>query len=107
MIYSDKQYGISRGELEKQNDALAITEALPPDDEWVRNLEIDGLKSQIAEIEADIAHYDMLKSGEIAFAKSFSLDGLPGVLIQARIASCMSQTDLAKAIGLRPQQIQR
>ncbi len=107
MIYSDKQYGISSGELAKLKSALAATEAQPKEEEWLQELEIEGLKSQIAEIEADIAHYDMLKAGEITFAKSFSLDALPSVLIEARIASGMSQTDLADAIGVQAQQIQR
>jgi len=100
MIHSDRQYGISSGELAKLEGALAATEAQPKEEEWLQEIEIEGLKSQIAEIKADIAHYDLLKAGEINFAKSFSLDALPGVLIEARIAAGMSQTDLAKAIGV-------
>ena len=107
MIYSDKQYGISSSELAKLKSALSVTEARAAEDEWLQKLEVEALKSQIAEIEADIAHYQMLKSGEIAFAKSFSLDSLPGILIEARIASRMSQTELAAEIGVQPQQIQR
>ena len=107
MIYSNKQNGISRDELAKLKSALAATEEQPNGEEWLRQIEIEGLKSQIAEIEADIAHYDMLKAGEITFAKSFSLDALPSVLIEARIASGLSQTDLAHAIGVQAQQIQR
>ncbi|MCY4459034.1 MAG: XRE family transcriptional regulator [Albidovulum sp.] len=107
MIYSDKQYGISSGELTKLKSALAATEALLPNDDWVQELEIEGLKSQIAEIEADITHYRLLKAGEIGFTKSYSLNSLPSILIQARIASGMSQSDLAKSLGLKPQQVQR
>ena len=107
MIYSDKQHGISSRELAKLKEALDITEADPTGEKWIRELEINGLKSQIAEIEAEIAHYELLKKGEITFSKSYSLDALPGVLIQARIAAGMTQTDLAKATGLKPQQIQR
>lgn len=69
MIYSDKQYGISNSELAKLKDALDVTEALSTGEEWIRELEIDGLKSQIAEIEAEIAHYELLKKGEITFSK--------------------------------------
>ena len=107
MIYSDKQCIISRGELDKLKNALAATEALRKENERVRKLEINGLKSQIAEIETDIAYYDMLKAGEITPPKSFTLETLPGVLIQARIASGMGQADLAAAVGLEPRQIQR
>ncbi len=107
MIYSDKQYSISRGELDKLKDALAATEALPKDNEWVRELEINGLKSQIAEIETDLSYYNGLKAGDVARSESIALEALPGILIQARIASGMSQADLASAIGLELQQIQR
>ncbi len=107
MIYSDKQYRISAGELAKLKNALAAAEAEPTDDAWIHDLEVEGLKSQIAEISADIAHYKLLKAGEITFAKSFSLNALPSVLIEARIASGMSQADLAKEIGIQAQQIQR
>ena len=107
MIYSDRQYSISRGELDNLKNALAATEALPKDNVWVRELEINGLKSQIAEIEADLAYYDKLKSGEVDHSESITLETLPSVLIQSRIASGISQADLAKAIGLQPQQIQR
>ena len=107
MIYSDKQYRISSGELTKLKNALAAAETQSSNEEWIRELEIEGLKSQIAEIEADITQYGLLKAGEISFAKSYSLDTLPGVLIQARIAAGMSQSDLARALGLKPQQVQR
>ncbi len=107
MIHSDRQHRISSGELAKLKSALAATEAQPREEEWLQEIEVAGLKSQIAGIEADIAHYDMLKAGEIPVAKSFSLTALPDVLIEARIASGMSQTDLADAIGVRAQQIQR
>jgi len=107
MIYSDKQYGISSGELAKLKDALIATEAEVGGEDWVREIEINGLKSQIADLEAEISHYDLLKAGDITFAKSHSLDALPSILIQARIAAGMSQTELAKELGLKPQQVQR
>ena len=107
MIYSDKQYGISSGELTKLKDALVATEAQIGGDDWVREIEIEGLKSQIADLEAEISHYDLLKAGDITFAKSHSLDALPSILIQARIAAGMSQTELGQELGRKPQQIQR
>ena len=107
MIYSDKQYRISSGELTKLKDALNVAQMRETDQEWLKIAEIDALKSQIEEIKAELAHYDLLKAGQITFAKSFALESLPSILIQARIASGMSQTDLAKALGLKPQQIQR
>ena len=107
MIYSDKQYSIASGELTKLKDALKAARARNFDQVWLKDAEVNALTSQIAEIESELTHYDMLKTKQITFAKTFALNNLPTVLIQARIASGMSQSDLAKMIGLKPQQIQR
>ena len=107
MIYSDKQYGISSAQLAKLRDALSAAKDRTSDQPWLKKAEIDGLKSQIADIEAELAEYNMLKSGQVSFSKTYALEELPRVLVQARIASGMSQTDLAEKLGMKPQQVQR
>ena len=107
MIYSDKQYGISTNQLGKFKEALLIATEQETEDKWARKIEIDALKNQIAELEAELVHYDLLKSGEITLAKSHSLETLPSTLIQARIARGLSQSDLAEALDIEPQQVQR
>ena len=107
MIYSEEQYGISTDQLVKFKEALVAATKQETEGDWARSLEIDALKSQIAELEADLTHYDLLKSGEIAVAKSHSLEALPSTLIQARIAHGLSQSDLAEALDIEPQQVQR
>jgi len=107
MIYSDKQYGVSRAQLAKLQDALAAAKARTSDEAWLKQAEIDGLNSQIADIEAELAEYDLLKSGQLSFSKTYALEELPRVLVQARIASGMSQTGLAEKLGMKPQQVQR
>ena len=107
MIYDDKQLDISKREMAKLKDGLAAMQAHDGDDQWVRDLEIDGLRSQIAELAADISHYELLKAGEITVEKCFSLEGLPSILIEARIAAGMSQAELANAIGVKAQQVQQ
>lgn len=107
MIYSDKQYSASSAQLAKLQDALAAAKARASDKTWLKQAEIDGLKSQIADIEAELAEYDLLKSGQVSFSKTYALEELPHVLVQARIASGMSQTGLAEKLGMKPQQVQR
>lgn len=107
MIYSDKQYGVSSAQLAKLQDALAAATARASNQVWLKKAEIDGLKSQIIDIEAELAEYDLLKSGQVSFSKTYALEELPRVLVQARIASGMSQTDLAEKLGMKPQQVQR
>src|SRR5699024_558618 len=107
MIYSDKQYGVSSAQLAKLQDALAAAKARASDRVWLKQAEIEGLKSQIADVQAELAEYDLLKSGDVSFSKAYALEDLPKVLVQARIASGMSQTDLAKKLDMKPQQVQR
>tara|TARA_B100002052_G_scaffold296418_1_gene324784 strand:+ start:15201 stop:16478 length:1278 start_codon:yes stop_codon:yes gene_type:complete len=107
MIYSDKQHGVSVAQLEKLQGALAAAKARASDQAWLKQAEIDGLNSQIADIEAEVAEYNLLKSGQLSFSKTYALEELPRVLVQARIASGMSQTDLSEKLGIKPQQVQR
>jgi HTH-type transcriptional regulator/antitoxin HigA len=107
MIYSDKQYGVSSAQLSKLQEALAATKDRVADQPWLKQAETDALKSQIADIEAELAEYNLLKSGQVSFSKTYALEELPRVLVQARIASAMSQTDLAEKLGMKPQQVQR
>lgn len=107
MIFSDKQYGVSNAQLTKLKDALATAKVRATDQAWLKKAEIDGLKCQIVDIEAELAEYDLLKSGQVSFSKSYALEELPRVLLQARIASGMSQTDLAEKLRMKPQQVQR
>lgn len=107
MIYSDKQYSVSSAQLAKLQDAIVAAKARATSQVWLKQAEIDGLKSQIADIEAELAEYDLLKSGQVSFSKTYALEELPRVLVQARIASGMSQTDLAEKLNMKPQQVQR
>lgn len=107
MICSDRQYGVSGTQLAKLRKALDAARAGASGQAWLREAVINGLESQIADIEAELAEYDLLKSGQISFSKTYSLEELPRVLVQARIASGLSQTDLATRLGMKPQQVQR
>lgn len=111
MIYSDRQYAISESRLGKLRDALAAAQSQRADEAAeqpeLHDVQIDAIKSQIATFEAEVSHYDLLKSGEITFAKAHSLESLPSVLVHARIAAGLSQTDLADRLGMKAQQIQR
>ena len=107
MIYSDKQRRISAQEIGNLKRALSAAQEREGGEAWLRKAEQDALRSEISKLEADVTEYDMLKAGEIAFGKSFALEGLPKILVQARVATGMSQTGLAEALGLKPQQIQR
>jgi HTH-type transcriptional regulator/antitoxin HigA len=107
MIQSDRQYGVSRDQLAKLEAALSEVQSRNAERAWLKQAEIDALKSQIEEIRDQLVQYDLLKSGEFPFTKTHSLERLPSILVQARIASGMSQTELGAKLGMKPQQVQR
>jgi HTH-type transcriptional regulator / antitoxin HipB len=61
----------------------------------------------IRQLKQELAEYEQLKSGNIVTFVLGSLNDLPTTLIKARIATGMTQKELADKIGVREQQIQR
>lgn len=107
MIFSDRQYQVSQEQAFKFKNALSLLRADAPNVSKLREIEIAALESQLQDIEQEIADYDLLKSGAMSFSESYSLADLPRILIQARIAQGLSQTDLAEKLRMKPQQVQR
>ncbi|MCY4041622.1 MAG: helix-turn-helix domain-containing protein, partial [Gammaproteobacteria bacterium] len=99
--------GITRREKEKLEQALASLRASNDAGNSVRQAEIDALEAQIEEMETLMSEYVQLKRGGIVAGKFRSFDDFSTALVQARIVSGMSQTDLGAALGVKPQQIQR
>ena len=107
MILSTRQYHVSRAALEKLRADLLAAEKRTSGHGWIRDAEILALREQIREITSELSEYSLLTSGQVSFSRSYALEELPSVLVKARIASGISQTQLAVRLNLKPQQIQR
>lgn len=107
MIFSDRQHSVSRDQASKLKAALETVRSDTQKHDRLRNIELKALASQIADIEREIADYELLKAGSVTFAESYALGDLPRILVQARIAQGLSQTDLAERLNMKPQQVQR
>lgn len=68
---------------------------------------INGLHMQISDIEKQLAEYDRLKEGLEPILAASSFDDIGELIIKARILRGWSQADLAKALDMEPQQVQR
>lgn len=107
MILSDKQFIVSKAELVRLKTALTVVSSREAEQDWLKQVEVDAIGSQIADIESEVVEYELLKSGQLSLSKIYSLEDLPRILVQARIAANMSQTDLAAKLNMKPQQVQR
>ncbi len=66
-----------------------------------------GIASDLAHLQAELQEYEDFRAGKIHEVTVASLDELPDILIRARIASGLTQRELAEDLDLKEQQIQR
>lgn len=109
MIKNERQYKITKSQAEKFRQALddfdngTETNIHP----LLVKAQKDSLMSQYDELYLQIEEYEALKSGQRQVLENIAWEDLPRALIQARIASGLTQKDLADRIGMKEQQIQR
>ena len=111
MIKNERQYRITKAQAEKFGQALSQVgedtgkaRALHP---RLRKAQKEAIESQLAELQAQLAEYEALRSGERLVLEVSSFDDLPQALIQSRIATGLSQRELAERLNMKEQQIQR
>lgn len=112
MIKTERQYATTRAQLEKLASALRSASerralSIEAVDPRFLELERQALRSQIADLQAEVDEYDALRSGGAVLISVASLADLPRALIQARIARGWTQADLAARLRMAEQQIQR
>jgi transcriptional regulator with XRE-family HTH domain len=111
MITNERQFRIARSSAERFKNVLEelVSENTPSDNVQaiLRKAEIESLRSQLADLRAELAEYEALKSGDVTILEVNSFDKLPNTLVRARIASGLSHKDLAERLGIKEQQIQR
>lgn len=111
MITNERQYRITSAQLEKLKTAIdtfdikASTERTKS--KVLAKAEIEALRSEYERLSLQLREYETLKSGTVEILKASNLEELPSILIRARVAKGLSQRQLADALGLKEQQIQR
>lgn len=108
MITNDVQYRSTKGHLRRFEEAAANLETAAGAKPTKRQqLEIDATRAQAADLRAELDEYERLASGSVATFEASTLAELAMVLIQARVARGWSQRQLAEALGVAEQQVQR
>lgn len=108
MIKNETQYRQTKVQIQKFTTALesvngSVRELHPIQ----KKVYQDSLKSQFQELTQQVEEYELLKNGQVKILQVNSFDELPYALIKARIASGLTQKDLADLLGMKEQQIQR
>lgn len=110
MITNERQYRITRAQLKKFEEALADQRkrgAGADVDPRIHAAMGGALKSEADELRRQLREYEDLREGRVRGRTLRSLSELPTALIQARIASRVTQKTLAGRLGVAEQQVQR
>jgi HTH-type transcriptional regulator/antitoxin HigA len=111
MIANDRQFHQARALLQRLQDALATEQLEPSEDQDVapqlRDAAIASIQAQIDDLAAEITQFEDLKAGRLQTLTLTSLVDLPDILIGARIAAGLTQSELAERIGVSQQQVQQ
>lgn len=108
-IENEREYRITGAWIRRFENALEQILLEPEGDEpaWLRKARIEASQSQIEDLREQMVEYEALRSKQVHSASVNSLEQLPDALIKARIASGLTQEQLAERLNLKKQQIQR
>ncbi len=107
MIKNERQYKITKAQAEKFAAALAAAPSRTGADPLLAEIEQKALRSQMEELNQQLEEYEQLQSGNRGVICVDSFDQLSDALVKARIATGLSQKELAERLGLKEQQVQR
>ncbi len=108
-IENEREYRIGGAWLRRFEQSLEQLRHAPLGNEHpkLRQARLEALKSQIEDLREQMAEYETLRQHRVRSVSVSSLEELPDVLIKARIASGLTQEQLAERMNLKKQQIQR
>jgi transcriptional regulator with XRE-family HTH domain len=107
MISNERQYRITKARVQEFGEALKTISATQSDDHLWLQIQRDALQGQLEDLEKELKEYRALQDRGAQSVEVVSLEDLPESLVKARIASGLTQRDLAVQLGMKEQQIQR
>jgi len=107
VIANEREYRITKSELRKFEDAAGKYEPGPEVDPRMKDIMRDSLASMSDTLRQELQRYDELRSGQVDRRELDNLHDIATALIEARIASGLTQKNLAERLDLKSQQVQR
>lgn len=108
MITNEIQYRTTKAHLRRFEAAAAnLAEKAELAPSRLAKLELDAVRSQADDLRAELEEYERLRSGTVSTFEAPSLPELATLLVKARIARGWTQRELADALGVAEQQVQR
>ncbi len=107
MIKNDQQFAIACQLESDLSDFLRnFAERHLGNAEGSAKPDLSDIRAKLQDVQADIESYRDIRSGKVTNLQASNLQDLPDILIGARIARHMTQSQLGDYVGLKMQQIQ-
>jgi DNA-binding Xre family transcriptional regulator len=106
VITNERQYLVTQTQAERFRQALAAPDKKGLHPKAAKAMR-EGLRSQLDDLEAEIAEYEALRKGGVKALRAESIAEIGVALIKARIVRNLTQKALAERLNLAEQQIQR
>lgn len=107
MISNERQYRITKARTQELEQALLAARSAPSGDELWEKIKTDAIEGQLEDLRVELQEYESLRARGPQAISVDAIDELPRALVRARIASGLTQKDLAAKLNLKEQQIQR
>jgi len=109
VITNEVQYRSTHAHLRRFDEAAGVLAAKVDSgkESKLARLELDAVRAQADDLRAEIDEYDQLRSGAVSTFEASSLADLATLLVKSRIARGWTQGQLAEALGIAEQQVQR
>jgi ribosome-binding protein aMBF1 (putative translation factor) len=111
MIKNERQYRITKAQAAKLEAALEAFSSQASDDRKTHprlvKAQADALRSQLESLRGELREYEKIKAGDVPPPDLSYIAVVPQDLVRARIASGLTQKELAERLGMPEQQIQR
>lgn len=106
IVQNERQYKVTKGQIAKLEAALESSRNLREKmDPRVHRAMIAGIEWEINRLQQQLHDFEELKETSVLFMHS--VEGLPQILVKARIARGYTQKELAERLNIKPQQIQK
>jgi HTH-type transcriptional regulator / antitoxin HipB len=106
MIVNEKQYKITKGNLDRFQNALTQLKT-QTETSLKHRTRVNAVQSEIEDLQAQLLEYETLRNSGNVNVPINTLESLAEELVKARIAKGLTQAALAKQLGMKSQMIQR
>jgi len=111
-ITNARQYRISKAQLARFEQAIESAERARGEprtgqESIAHDVLLEQARAQADDLRRELEDYERIAGSQTMTLEVHSLSDLPTALIHARMASGLTQRELAQRIGVTPQQVQR